>query len=349
MLSEIKLKDFKSLTRETLKFSPLTIVTGINSSGKSTVIQSILLSIRHARLENKYKMESLTKYLDDFKQIRNKNNNAKEIKIDIVSDEGKHELFITIDGVKSEGELNFGIDLPIDDLSPELFYLTANRQGPEEVVAISSSKVGSSGQFVFGYFDSVKDKALPEDLCCFKESRTLAYQVGQWLSQITDTKTELKTESLSSSQVKVYFEDATLGQVSPCNLGAGMSYVAKVIILCLVAKKGDLVIIENPEIHLHPKAQAALGVFFSFIASSGIQLVVETHCEHLINKVRHQVFEKALEKDQVVIHYKANIEKEFQQLFLNGNGHYIDQNNDLVSFPQGFFDGTLNELIEIGG
>ncbi|MCC4821032.1 AAA family ATPase, partial [Vibrio lentus] len=130
-------------------------------------------------------------------------------------------------------------------------------------------------------------KALSEDLCRFKESKTLAYQVSRWLSLVTDTKTELKTESLSSSQVQVYFEDATLGHVSPFNLGAGMSYVAKVIILCLVAKKGDLVIIENPEIHLHPKAQAELGVFFSFIASSGIQLVVETHCEHLINKIRH--------------------------------------------------------------
>ncbi|MCE7566222.1 AAA family ATPase [Aliivibrio fischeri] len=349
MLNNIELKDFKSLTKETLTFGPLTIITGMNSSGKSTVIQAILLSIRYAQLENKYKMEPLTKYLDDFKQIRNKNNNAKKIRINIISDEGKYELCITDEGIETEGELSFGIDLPSKNLSPELFYLTANRQGPEEISATSSSKIGASGQYIFGYFDSVKDKALSKALCRFKESRTLAYQVSRWLSQVTDTKTELKTENLSSSQVQVYFEDATLGQVSPFNLGAGMSYVAKVIILCLVAKKGDLVIIENPEIHLHPKAQAALGVFFSFIANSGIQLIVETHCEHLINKVRHQVFEKALEKHQVVIHYKAHIEREFQQLFLNGNGHYIDQNNDLVSFPQGFFDGTLNELIEIGG
>ncbi|MCF7486991.1 hypothetical protein BCT41_05250 [Vibrio splendidus] len=349
MLNNIGLKDFKSLTKERLNFEPLTIITGMNSSGKSTVIQAILLSIRHARLENKYKMEPLVRYLDDFKQIRNKNNNAKEIRIDLISSDGNYELGITNEGIKVDGELSFGIDLSSEDMSPELFYLTANRQGPEEISATSSSKVGASGQYIFGYFDSVKDKALSEDLCRFKESKTLAYQVSRWLSLVTDTKTELKTESLSSSQVQVYFEDATLGHVSPFNLGAGMSYVAKVIILCLVAKKGDLVIIENPEIHLHPKAQAELGVFFSFIASSGIQLVVETHCEHLINKIRHQVFEKVLDKNQVVIHYKAHIATEFQQLFLNGNGHYIDKNNSLVSFPSGFFDGTLNELIEMGG
>ena len=117
---------------------------------------------------------------------------------------------------------------------------------------------------------------------------------------------------------KVYFQDKDLGPVSPLNLGAGMSYVSKVIILCLIAKKGDLVIIENPEIHLHPQAQAQLGVFFTFIANCGIQLIIETHCEHLINKICYQVYDEKIAESDVVIQYKANVREQFQQLKSKG-------------------------------
>ncbi|MDD9156864.1 AAA family ATPase [Aliivibrio sp. S4TY2] len=349
MLNKIDAVGFKSLSKESLPLKPLTIITGVNSSGKSTLIQSILLAIRHSSIENKYKMEPLTNYLDRFSEIRNKNNNSREINISIDSDYGKYNLTITADNIIKSGDGLYGLDLPENNTDPELFYLNANRQGPDDTSTISESKVGTSAQHVFSYFEKVKDKVLSDSLCRFNESPTLAYQVGRWLSFITDTKTELKTESQSSSKVSVFFEDDKLGQVSPFNLGAGMSYVAKIIILCLIAKKDDLIIIENPEIHLHPKAQAQLGVFFSFIAKNGIQLLLETHCEHLLNKIRHQVFRKELNKKDVVVLYKSEVYSPFEKLYLNGNGHYVDENNTLTIFPKGFFDGTLNELIEIGG
>ncbi|MEZ9206508.1 AAA family ATPase [Vibrio splendidus] len=350
MLSNINVKGFKSIKEECVGFKPYTIITGLNSSGKSTVIQAVLLAIKHSKDANKYKMAPSTQYLEDYSSVRNKNINAKEINISLSSSEVSCDVVITSEGLKSAGGVDLSFDMPSDNKEPELFYLNANRQGPEELALISSTnKVGSSGQYILGYFNSVKDSPLADELCKYKESKTLGYQVGQWLSYITETQTELTTEAQSTSQVKVTFNDAKLGPVSPLNLGAGMSYVAKVVILCLIAKKGDVVIIENPEIHLHPKAQSLLSALFSFVSSNGVQIIVETHCEHLINKTRHQVYKKEIKNEDVIIHYKENVESSFVTLNLDSNGHYIDKNGVKINFPRGFFDSTLNELIEIGG
>ncbi|HCG9067057.1 TPA: AAA family ATPase [Vibrio parahaemolyticus] len=350
MLNNINIKGFKSLQEDFITLKPYTIITGLNSSGKSTVIQAALLAVKHSKEANKYKMESFTQYLEDYSSVRNKNVNAKEISISLSSSEVNCDIKITSEGLESVGDINLSFDMLGVHREPELFYLSANRQGQEELALVSStSKVGSSGQYILGYFNTIKDIPLPEELCKFKESKTLRYQVSQWLSYITETQTELTTEPQSSSQVKVNFNDAKLGQVSPLNLGAGMSYATKVIILCLIAKKGDVVIIENPEIHLHPKAQSLLSSLFSYVSNNGIQIIVETHCEHLINKTRHLVYKKNIESDDVIIHYKKDVDSSFISLKLDNNGHYIDLEGKKRSFPSGFFDSTLNELIEIGG
>ena len=104
--------------------------------------------------------------------------------------------------------------------------------------------------------------------------------------------------------------------------------MTKILIVCLLAKKGNILLIENPEIHLHPKAQAKLGEFFAFIANNGVQVVLETHCENLINQVRYEVYK--------------NIE-------MDGTGHFIRENKeDRNNFPTGFFNSTLKELLEMG-
>jgi len=348
VLNKINVKGFKSLKEESLELKPLTIVTGTNSSGKSTLLQSILFAFRHSSVENQLKMESLTNYLDKFSDVRNKYINAKEVYIKIEQSDYTFELTYTNEGVDTSGELNVKIDSPENSPEPEVFYLTANRRGPEEFAPTSRSKIGTTGEFVFSYFDSVKNRTLEAQNCKFKESLTLGYQVGRWLSFITDTNTELRTEVLGTSKVKVIFEDKNLGQLSPLNLGAGMSYVAKLIIICLSAKKNDIVIIENPEIHLHPKAQAHLANFFSYIVSLGVQVILESHCEHLINKIRYLTFKKNLSNEKVIFHYKSSVEEQFASLKLNQNGHYINLNGEKTIFPSGFFDGTLTELIEIG-
>jgi predicted ATPase len=118
-------------------------------------------------------------------------------------------------------------------------------------------------------------------------------------------------QMVDSTRIKLSFVMGELGEVSPLNTGAGNSYLLKLLIMCLTARPGHLLLIENPEIHLHPGAQSRLGEFFAFLASRGVQLVVETHCEHLINRVRYEVYHKRLKADDALVYYKQSSEEGF--------------------------------------
>ncbi|MFT4929289.1 MAG: putative ATPase [Phenylobacterium sp.] len=348
MLNSIAINGFKSIEAQELVLKPLTLITGVNSTGKSSVIQSLLLLARHLNPQNELRMADLTADYSEFSEVKNKYTNAKQITLSGHSGVGSFTL--TIDAVDEDWQMDTHRDAFIYEPAKatdneELFYLNANRLGQEAVAARSKLKVGNHGEFLFSAFEQRKNEPLHRDLCVYPESPLLGLQVSRWLSLVTGIKTELKTETINSSQVKVSFDFDEISDLNPFNLGAGVSFAAKIIILCLLAKKGDMVIIENPEIHLHPKSQAALGLFFAFIAGSGIQLIIETHCEHLINKVAYQVYDEKLDSGDVVIHYKADIRTPFAEIGIDGNGEYINTANEIVSFPSGFFDATLNDLL----
>jgi len=134
----------------------------------------------------------------------------------------------------------------------------------------------------------------------------------------------------------------------PENLGTGLSHLFSILVICLSAKKGNIIIIENPEIHLHPKAQAKLGEFFAFIASKGIQLIIETHNDHILNRVAYEIYNSSISKDDVIIHYFSNPYKK-DTIFLSDKGQFVNEQNRAIQFPEGFFDATLKEIFEING
>ena len=76
------------------------------------------------------------------------------------------------------------------------------------------------------------------------------------------------------------------------SVGVGVSQVLPVIVLCLLAEPGDLIILEQPELHLHPALQQRLGDFLLECAHSGRQLLIETHSDHLVTRVRRRVAEQ---------------------------------------------------------
>ncbi len=348
MLNKIEIRNFKSIGKALLKLAPLTILTGANSSGKSTVIQALMLLIKHSRTRNIYSMEELIRYLNDFSSIRNKKVNAKLIEIKVTDiNNVVHQVSLSVNEVVTNSTLEYLYEQSNVDTIPELFYLNANRIGAQELVSSSERKVGNLGEFLFSSFEKIKGEILPSELINFEGSKTISYQLSQWLSLITCSPTELITEKISD-QVKVSFLVKNIdSNVSPFNLGAGMSYVAKVLIICLMAKKGDLVLLENPEVQLHPKTQALLGVFLTFIASKGIQLIIETHCEHLINKIAYQIYEEKINAEDVIIHYKPSVSESFQTLTIDENGKFNDVDKKVIGFPSGFFDATLKELMEM--
>ena len=394
MLKNIHIKKFKCLEDENLELGGLTILAGKNSSGKSTVLQSILIAARNCNLKNKERMYgTVSKYqaLDfDF-----------ELSNDTTHYTCSNDNFSAMD----DETLLF---------EESLYYLSSNRFGQEELAKFSKEyKVGENGEFLLGtyflmlgsstnfhitfedckyFFDLCTNKNIIQDitdsmlktihvvlkdnkykpheklknLCkivydkearenCPDEMKTLLLHLmtfpvalNCWLSYITESKNSFLAEVVTSDRCKTFFHQKEIGDINPFNVGTGMSFLAKVLILCFLAKPGDVVIIENPEIHLHPKAQSRLGEFFSFLASKKIQLIIETHCEHLINSLRYQVYKKRISKDDIVIHYKEDENTHFKKIRISDDGYYINTDGKKIPFPNGFFDVSIQQLMEIG-
>lgn len=332
MINHIKIDGFKNLSDAEFKLAPLTIVTGKNSTGKSTVLQSILL-FQNSEAAVKYFPEYVN---PNFRQSRNKYKNSKEIILEFETSDAKSRV--------KWDEFDYPVmpaNLP--EIEKNLFYLSANRIGAENTAKAFPDKLicGPSGEALFATFEREKSRALEKSLVRSSDSMTLSSQVDYWMSYILDTKLEVKTQLRDAAYIDIHYDSNGLTDLIPTQLGAGVSYLAKILIVCLQSKKGDVIMIENPEIHLYPLAQARLAEFLAFIAASGRQLIIETHSNDIITKARYEVYTGNLSEEDVVIYYKDNSQDPFLRIECDINGQLIP------AFPESFFDATLNELLKM--
>jgi len=125
----------------------------------------------------------------------------------------------------------------------------------------------------------------------------------------------------------------------PTNAGFGLAYALPIVVACLTARLGSLVLLENPEAHMHPQGQTRMA---GLAAAAAAQLVVETYSDHVLNGVRLAVKRGVLTPDQAVLHY------------FRGNGEgadvvssSIDRDERLDQWPEGFFDELENTLDQL--
>lgn len=362
MISNLHIQNFKSFDDENINLSNLTLLTGANSSGKSSTIQALLLLVhnidkkeqilnRQASPISSYKVS-----LGGFSEIRNRNKNAKEFLIEVSSNEGIASTKISL---SSENE--FDVNIKANDSIMDLFnsknrkihYLSANRLGVQDLYNKNINnfdKYGMLGEFTIDYLNSHRSDILESDLIKDSNSPTLSTQVDYWLQYILNTNIETE-EIIGSDKIKTKFKinngKKTSDYVRPKNIGSGLSYIISIIIMCLSSKKNDILIIENPEIHLHPKAQSLLTEFFIFVANAGIQLIIETHSDHIFNGVRKGIFKKQINKDTIAVNFFQIDNKTLNTIYTP-----IEFTNEgkIKNVPSGLFDQfdeDLNVLLGI--
>lgn len=333
MINNLHIERFMDIVDETLAVKPLTVITGVNSAGKSAVIQSILAVLK--------KMDAvgglLLKPFDySFKGSVCKYGVFEDYHIILGTDSGNIELLVNAEETKLDMK-----DLSIG-LEKNVYYLSANRNGYDKMEQMADDyPVGVQGEYLFGTLFKEKDAPVSLKLFEDEEQRTLGSVVDYWLRAILGMEFKVHTEEKNSNIIVSYDADEVKG-LMPNQLGTAVSYLAKVLIMSLRAKPGDVLMIENPEVHLHPKAQAKLGEFLTIIANAGVQLIVETHSEHVVNKIQYQIFSKKFDAEKLAIYYKSNPKEQFEQVVIGDNGRYS------VDFPEGFFDASLDELLAIG-
>lgn len=124
----------------------------------------------------------------------------------------------------------------------------------------------------------------------------------------------------------------------PTNVGFGYSYALPILIAGLTAPKGTILIVENPESHLHPSAQSMITKFLGLVANCGVQVFIETHSEHILNALRVMVVQKNMKDQDInVMYFDNRLENYFESIT-------IEENGKLNHWPENFFDQAEKDL-----
>lgn len=356
MNTTFQIKGLKCFIDQKISFGNLTILAGGNSVGKSTVIQGLLL-LRSAYEKWKIKEENvplngeyrlgLGNSIDVLAKGSRDNSinliyteSSSEIFTEFHLDSTEPQLFLKIAGVSSDYPEKASI------LRPFFHYLNAERLGPRPFYDIGNRprNVGWQGEFTIAVLSST-DANLPEydveDKKVFPgtTNRKLRNQVDSWMDFIIPG-TRVNAQKLQEiNRAYVQYNGA-----GPFNVGFGISYVLPVIAAGLIARKEEMLIVENPEAHLHPLGQSRIGRFLATIAAAGVKVAIETHSEHVINGIRLAVLENIIPSCEVIFNFFDSAGKgkqpEVRQISLK-------ENADLNHWPKGFFDQQQQDIARI--
>ena len=417
MISSIHIKNFKTLkdTGE-VPIKPLTLLTGVNGTGKSSLIQVLLLlrqshkkgilaeekkiilkgdlinigkgrdalyhfansdehiefdieftpqydfpdvdvgNKEHLILEYKPDDIILTPYRDY--NAANENDKSSNEDNNLSDDEAQ---YAALKAYEEEKRRNTARELffynPESLFNKNFQYLKAMHSEPQETykegIIDEDNPLGLKGEKTIHYLNHhANRKQITFDNLHHPnaKSRGLVHEVDAWLGEISPN-VRLKTTKIPGSELIIAgYEFGTQNDYTdafkPKNVGFDISYVLPVITAILSAEPGRLIIIENPEAHLHPRGQARMGRLMALAAQNYIQLIVETHSDHILNGIRVAVKKDKVDADRVsLLYFKREIEnREHRAKIIIPK---IDQDGRIDKWPDGFFDEWENMLDEL--
>ncbi|MBP0029702.1 AAA family ATPase [Roseofilum sp. Guam] len=368
MIKSIKLKNFKTFENQALAFEKMTLLSGMNSSGKSSLLQSLAL-LRQSYQKGLLPETGLAL-------------NGDLVCIGTAQDalfEGAKDNFIGFEiiwenGIEGSWSFQHNPESRILSLNSypatdrvyktNLFgdnfhYLQAKRTGPRPYLEMSEFQVlqhrqiGSQGEYtayflsMYGQEDIIQSQLAHPS----QKSLNLKLQVEAWMGEVSPgTKITIQdSKELDIVDLKYSSGSSVLHRAT--NVGFGISYTLPIIVAILASKPGTLILLENPEAHLHPKGQAKIGELIALAASCGIQVLVETHSDHILNGIRLTVHRGKLDPNDVQLHYfqRQETRGEFQTEVISPN---MDRHGRIDNWPDGFFDEwdkSLEALLEPTG
>ena len=153
---------------------------------------------------------------------------------------------------------------------------------------------------------------------------------------------EFRVEQIGDNplyQVKVK-QSETAPEALITDVGFGVSQILPVLVLCFYAPKGSTIILEQPEIHLHPAAQSALGdVLIAARQRRGVQIIVESHSEHLLRRLQRRIAEEILPQSDLGVYFCKNNGAESSLTTLE-----LDTYGNIKNWPEHFFGDEFGEI-----
>ncbi|RAO52731.1 hypothetical protein LUPAC06_05592 [Micromonospora saelicesensis] len=337
----------------------MTVLTGVNGAGKSTFIQSLLLA-RYAAVYHDRDVVPLNGphglALGEANEVLHPSAPSQQIKILLRGGMSEYPYVL---GVPIGRSLNLTVEQR-PDIVPEMFreqgqrfaYLNAERLGPRDQLQVTAEDskwlgVGEQGQYTAQVLAAMGSSVIREPLRHPEKTAehgvtTLRTQVEDWIEEIIrPIRVDAQWPAGLSASIIRFSEQGWLGEpIRPANMGFGFSYALPIVVAGLLMPSDGMLIVENPEAHLHPAGQSRLGRFLARVAGSGTQVIVETHSDHMINGIRLGVAaDHSLGHEDTLIHF-------FEEATGDGNPVQVELSprGELTSWPEGFFDQIEEDL-----
>lgn len=366
-IDKIAIKNFKSIKSAELSLGRLNLLAGLNGMGKSSLIQTLLLLKQSRNLENgrldlaDRELLNLGKSQDVYYQY------GDDPYIQIGLTNGEDAFFnwnfrYELDREYLLAKEKYAMETLVETFN--LFtdnyqYLQAERIGPRPTYLMNSfiidnqRQVGDKGEFAVHYLNinGSREKVLNASLCHPKgKTNSLIHQTEAWLSEISPG-TKINTTAVpGASMVLMDFQFETptdfTNRFRPVNVGFGISYVLPVVVSLLMAQPDRLILIENPEAHLHPRGQAEMGRLMALAAQAGAQIIAETHSDHILNGTRVAVKNGDLLHDKVRIFFFDRFQNDHEQ-HSQITTVRVDRKGELSEYPSNFMDEWNNQLFKL--
>jgi predicted ATPase len=228
-----------------------------------------------------------------------------------------------------------------------IHYISADRIGPQDFYLKSTlgkfPNVGARGELTANVLYKKKDELVDNRLCIGENVKNLITQTEAWLSKIFGgAKLEIPSSESIILELLLNTNESEY-RFKPANVGFGFHSILPIIVSGLIAKEGEILIVENPEIHLHPRAQSELTKFLAKVSSCGVQVLVESHSDHILNGLQVGVVDKIIGENEIsVLYFQSDNEKPVVQIPIQKDGR-------IEVWPEGFFDQSNKDLEKIFG
>ncbi len=403
MITELRAQNFKSWQDTgTLQFAPLTGLFGVNSSGKTSILQVLLMlkqTVEHPSPDWNEPLyfgdEKSLVNLGSFNDIIHQPTNDPSLEIFVswklpeklsIQNIGEVDtlslLFGLFAGILHEiryvaGEHTFrtyeaddkyGVSLPhgrdnaqslfrcygisstspstqeifsvlegaFENLFSQILYLGPLREYPRRRYPWKGDHpngIGQHGEKTTSALLSGRIRRLPTD-----------EQIPKWLQKLElihsyDVQPVSDTGGDYELLVKQYKDGP---EVPLTDVGFGVSQVLPVLILCYYAPEGSILILEQPEAHLHPKVQSELAdVLIDVVKNRNVQIILESHSAHLLHRLQRRIAEEQMSADDTALYFCQINDgtSEIEQLD-------VDEYGNIRNWPQNFFGDDLGDLVE---
>ena len=384
MLRRIDLRHFKCFTLLKLPLCPLTLLSGANASGKSSVLQALALlhqTMREHEWSTRLMLNGSAVRLGAVADVIDQMHGRRSVEIALLDDERKFQWEFT--GERTEMSMEVArirsVHGNVEEDEPKLLrhllpwshdedvwagslqarlcgltYLTAERVGPREIYPLEDLRyapvVGPRGEHAASVLYSGGDARVLDGLIIEDVPPTRLRQIEAHMNRFFPG-CELSVGKVPQANVVTLGLRTSKGMDfhRPIHTGFGLTQVLPIVVAALSASKDDLLLLENPEVHLHPSGQAAMGEFLAEVAAAGVQVILETHSDHVLNGIRRAVKRGALLPEDAALHFFRLRQEEESDGAAQVQSLVLDRDGNLDTWPEGFFDQFDKDMNDFAG